>query len=180
MKKFFTISLMACCFATLSCNQQPSVNANSSAEHAENKKSETVKPAVDRAAEEASLKATELAWSETAGKKEIDNFMSFVTDDIIQLPPNARAAKGKDAVRKEWETLFGLKDSTVKWDPTLVQVSESGELGYTSGTYSLTFTDDKNLKVEEKGKYLEVWKKVDGKWKCHIDMYSADGPPKMD
>ena len=178
MKKHLTIALATLCFATVSCNQKSVTNAGNTAANAENKKPETARPAVDRAAEEASLRSTELAWSETAGKKEIDNFMNFVTDDSIQLPPNAPSAKGKDAVRKEWETLFALKDSTVKWDPTLVQVAESGELGYTSGTYSLTFTDEKGAKVEDKGKYLEVWKKIDGKWKCYIDMYSSDVPAK--
>ena len=179
MKKLITVVLTGLCIASISCNQPPSAPTNSAANHAENKRAEPAKPTVDRAAEEASLKATELAWSEAAGKKEIDSVVSFVTDDSIQLPPNAPAASGKDAVRKEWETLFALKDFTVKWNPTLVQVAESGEIGYTSGTYSLTFTDPKTGKVEDKGKYLEVWKKVDGKWKCYLDMYSSDGPAKM-
>lgn len=179
MKKLLTLVFAGVCFASISCNQPSSAPTNTAASNVGNKKAEPAKPAVDRAAEEASLKAAELAWSEAAGKKEIDNFLTFVTDDTIQLPPNAPAATGKDAVRKEWETLFGLKDSTVKWTPTLVQVAESGEIGYTSGTYSLTFTDPKAGKVEDKGKYLEVWKKVEGKWKCYIDMYSSDGPAKM-
>jgi ketosteroid isomerase-like protein len=179
MKELLTMALIAFCFAAISCNQQRNAPANISAANAATNKTEPTRPAVDRAAEEASLKATELAWSETAGKKEIDNFMNFVTDDSVQLPPNAPAAQGKDAVRKEWETLFALKDFTVKWNPTVVQVAESGELGYTSGTYSLTYTDAKGGKVEDRGKYLEVWKKVDGKWKCYQDMYSSDLPALM-
>lgn len=179
MKKLFTLVIAGLCFASVTCNKPSSPPTNSAANNVENKKTETAKPAIDRAADEASLKATELAWSEAAGKKEIDNVVSFVADDSVQLPPNAPAATGKDAVRKEWETLFALKDFTVKWNPTLVQVAESGEIGYTSGTYSLTFTDAKGGKVEDKGKYLEVWKKIDGKWKCYQDMYSSDLPVLM-
>ena len=64
----------------------------------------------------------------------------------------------------------------MKWEPAMVQVADSGELGYTSGTYTLSFTDPKAGKIEDKGKYLEVWKKVGGKWKCPLDMYSSDMP----
>jgi len=30
--------------------------------------------------------------------------------------------------------------------------------------------------VTDHGKYLEVWKKVDGKWKCSSDAYNSDTP----
>jgi hypothetical protein len=53
----------------------------------------------------------------------------------------------------------------VKWEPAMVQVADSGELGYTSGTYTLSFTDPKAGKIEDKGK-----------WKCPLDMYSSDMP----
>ena len=61
-----------------------------------------------------------------------------------------------------------------KWNTTIVQGAESGDVGYTSGAYTLEYTDDKGAKVNDKGKYLEVSKKVDGRWKCYLDMYNFD------
>jgi len=144
----------------------------------ENVKADTTKPTVNRAEEERSLRQTDVAWSDAAGKKDVDATAAFMTDDGTQLPPNAPLAKGKDAVKKEWADLLGLKDIALKWEPVNVQVADSGELGYTNGTYTLAFTDPKGAKVNDKGKYLEVWKKVDGKWKCYLDMYSSDIPAK--
>jgi ketosteroid isomerase-like protein len=135
---------------------------------------EPAKPAANRVEEEKALREADVAWSASAEKKDLEALVGFVTDDTAQLPPNAPVAKGKEAVRKEWSNILALKDSAVKWEPNMVQVADSGELGYTSGTYTLSFTDPKAGKVEDKGKYLEVWKKVDGKWKCHLDMYSSD------
>jgi ketosteroid isomerase-like protein len=157
--------------AGTSCNQSAPAKAEKSTNAV---KSEPAKPAANRDDEEKALREADIAWSASAEKKDLEALVGFVTDDTVQLPPNAPAAKGKEAVRKEWSNIFALKDSAVKWEPNMVQVADSGELGYTSGTYTLSFTDPKAGKVEDKGKYLEVWKKVDGKWTCHLDMYSSD------
>lgn len=158
-------------FLTGACNQTAQLPAG-------NVKAETAKPTVNRTAEEANLKATDIAWSEAAGKKDADAVTGFMTADGATLPPNGPVAKGVDAVKKGWAGIFGLKELSIKWEPTSVQVADSGEIGYTSGTYSLSFTDPKGAKVNDTGKYLEVWKKVDGKWKCHLDMYNSDIPLK--
>jgi len=176
MKITITLLIIGLFIITAACSQ--SVPAKS-----ENTKSETVaaekeKPAVNRTAEENELRAADVAWSEAAGKKDVDAVAGFMTDDGATLPPNEPAAKGRNAVKKGWANLLGLKDVSVKWEPTQVQVANSGEIGYTNGTYDLSFTDPKGAKVNDKGKYVEIWKKVDGKWKCYLDMYSSDIPVK--
>lgn len=134
------------------------------------------KPAVNRAEEEAALRAADLAWSDAAGRKDVDAVVSYMADDGRTLPPNEPAASGKEAVRAGWAGILALADVAIRWEPQLVQVAESGELGYTSGTYTLAFTGADGKPVSDRGKYLEVWKKVDGKWKCSQDMYSSDLP----
>jgi ketosteroid isomerase-like protein len=173
MKTAIAFLAAAMLLTATACNQSTPAkaeNANSS----NTAKTETAKPAANRAEEEKALKDADTAWSASAERKDLEALVGFVTDDTTMLPPNAPAAKGKDAVRREWTGLLGLKDVAVKWQAATVQVADSGELGYTSGTYTLSFTDPKAGKVDDKGKYLEVWKKVDGKWKCHMDMYSSD------
>jgi ketosteroid isomerase-like protein len=167
MKTFAVAIVIGLSLIFTASNQTPATKA-------ENTNAAPAKPTVSRAEEEKALREADVAWSAAGEKKDLDGLVSFVTDDSIQLPPNAPTAKGKDAVRKEWSNILGLKDVAVKWEPTTVQVADSGELGYTSGTYTLSFTDPKAGKIDDKGKYLEVWKKVDGKWKSHLDMYSSD------
>ena len=132
------------------------------------------KPAVNRVVEEKSLREADIAWSETAAKKDAEAVAAFMTDDGATLPPNEPPIKGRDAVKKGWADLLSLKDLNIKWEPSLVQVAESGEIGYTSGTWTMAWTGDKGEKMSDNGKYLEVWKKVDGKWKCYLDMYNSD------
>ena len=59
------------------------------------------------------------------------------------------------------------------WTPSFADVSISGDLGYTYGTYELR---EKTGKLVEKGNYARVWKKVLGDWKLVIDV--ADPLPK--
>jgi ketosteroid isomerase-like protein len=171
MKIAIAIVLAGLVLLTGACNQTAQAPSG-------NVKAESSKPAVNRSAEEADLKATDIAWSAAAGTKNADAVAGFMTADGATLPPNEPIAKGMEAVKKGWAGLLSLKDVEISWQPTTVQVAESGEIGYTSGTYKLAFTDPKGAKVNDTGKYLEVWKKVDGKWKCYLDMYNSDAPAK--
>ena len=131
---------------------------------------------VDRAAEEAALKALDKAWAEAANRKDLDATVAFMADDGETLAPNEPVARTKEAIRASWNGLMQLPDARISWAAERAQVAASGELGYTSGSYTLTFTGPDGKTVTDNGKYLEVWKKVDGQWKCLSDAYNSSVP----
>ena len=133
------------------------------------------KATVDRTKEEAALRAADLAWAAAAGRKDLDATVAFMAADGETLPPNGPAAKDPAAIRKIWADTLA-PGSSVDWKPVRVQVAESGELGFLSGTYTTSSNDASGKPVNDRGKYLEVWKKVDGNWKCLMDMFSSDLP----
>ncbi|PYS98809.1 MAG: DUF4440 domain-containing protein [Acidobacteria bacterium] len=178
MKLFSALILPCIAFIFAGCNQTASAPTNNANTTVATSNTTPAKPPFNRATEEARLKAADTAWSDAAGKKDVELTVSFMAEDGATLPPNQPIAKGKDAMKKDWAALLALKDVAIKWEPTTVQVSEGGELGFTSGTYTLSFTDEKGTKVNDKGKYLEVWKKIGGEWKCYLDSYNSDGPAK--
>ena len=130
----------------------------------------------DNKKEEQALRALDLAWSNAASRKDLDGVVSYMADDGETLAPNEPAARGKAAIRASWASLLGLPGVAVRWEPLKVQVAKSGEIGYTSGTYRLSYTGADGKTVSDRGKYLEVWKKVNGKWKCSSDAYNSDLP----
>lgn len=173
--RILTLLVVGLCVVMAGCSGQPAGNgANTSTNANANSNSAAAKPAVDRAAEEKALRETDLAWAAAAGKKDVDATVAFMADDGVTMSPNAPLSKGKGAIRKEWEGLTGLKDGTISWEPTTVQVAESGEMGFTTGTWKMSWTDQKQGKLEDHGKYLELWKKSGGKWLCYYDMFSSD------
>jgi ketosteroid isomerase-like protein len=132
----------------------------------------------DNTKEEEVLRALDLAWSEAANRKDLEAVVSYMADDGETLAPNEPAARGNAAIRASWSNLLGLPGVTVRWEPLRVRVAKSGELGYTSGTYTLGYTGADGKTMSDRGKYLEVWKKVNGKWKCSSDAYNSDLPAK--
>jgi uncharacterized protein (TIGR02246 family) len=114
-------------------------------------------------------------WSKAAGAKDVDKTVSYYSEDAVVMPPNAASATTKEAIRKIWKDL--LTDANISWKTKKVEVAQSGDLAFSSGTYEVTLNDPTGTPVNDRGKYLEVWKKQsDGSWKCVADAWNSDLP----
>jgi len=105
----------------------------------------------------------ELNFCKTAEEKGMNvAFLEFIADDGILLR-NDKLIKGKDNIKAY------LKNSTTKglsWKPDFVDVSTTGDLGYTYGTYTFKYKDSLGNDKESKGIFHTVWKRQqDGTWK---------------
>jgi uncharacterized protein (TIGR02246 family) len=128
-----------------------------------------------RAADEAAIRAASAAWSQAATAKDLDKAVSFYADDAVQFPNKAPATKGKENIRKNWAPMLALSGAGLSWQTSSVEVANSGELAYETGTYNFVSTDKKGKTSEEKGKYVVVWKKQrDGTWKVAVDTDNPD------
>ncbi len=131
--------------------------------------------AADTKIEEA-LRDLDAQWSAAAAAKDLDKTVSFYSDDAIVMPPNVPSATTKEAIRNIWKDMIA-STSSVSWKATRVEVAKSGDMAYLSGTYEVTLNDASGKPVNDRGKYLEVWKKqADGKWKCGADAWNSDLP----
>ena len=93
------------------------------------------------------------------------------------LPPNATRAATNETIRNVWKELLATPALAISWKAIKVELSQSADMAYVSGTYELTMNDAAGQPVNDRGKYLEVWKKQpDGKWKCGADMWNSDLP----
>jgi len=99
-------------------------------------------------------------------------FLGVVSKDA-KLLGDTRA--GPDAVR----TVFmQLPDTAVlKWEPAFVDVSASGDFGYTWGRYTLTLPGVKGKPPYIKmGTYVTIWRRQPGgEWKVVLDGGNPDG-----
>jgi len=114
------------------------------------------------------------------------------TAAVLALPPAAAgpahtqdsAAKTLTKLDDEWSAAAAARDVSISWKTSHAEVSRSGELGFTAGTYEASFKGPDGGPLREKGKYLCTWKlQQDGTWKATHDMWNADtkqhdpGPP---
>ena len=63
------------------------------------------------------------------------------------------------------------KDNHLSWTPVGADISASGDLGYTYGTYEFRSIGKDGKTSVEQGKYTSIWKmQKDGSWKVVLDM----------
>ena len=116
---------------------------------------------------------------ETANKKFVAAFAkqdaagvaAAYSADANVFPPNAPIIKSRDGIQKMWRDVMNSGIATVSLVTT--EVESAGNLAYESGTYEMKMKDGK---VADRGKYCVVWKKVNGQWMLHRDIWSTDLP----
>ncbi len=131
-------------------------------------------PADTRAADEAAIRAADVAWSKAADAKKVDDILSYYTDDASSLVDKGPIATGKQAIGDSWRDLFSM-GYAISWQPTKVEVAQSGDLGYSQGTYEQSISGSQGNPVMSKGKYVVVWKKdAAGAWKAVAEIANSD------
>lgn len=104
-------------------------------------------------------------------------FQEYVHKDGVLLRPYTMPIVGFDAIKRILDE--GNTDFTLTWSPLYGDVSLSGELGYTYGTYALEFKNEKGKAEIRKGTYVSVWKKDEsGQWKWVLDTGNPGLEPK--
>ena len=132
-------------------------------------------PAVDTAAEAKALIQLDDDWSKAAATRDAEKVASFYAEDALAYPPNEPLATGRPTAQKVWAAYLADSTFSISWKTDHAEVAASGDLGFTAGTYEDSFRGPDGQMVNEKGKYLCVWKKqADGTWKAMHDMWNSD------
>jgi ketosteroid isomerase-like protein len=123
------------------------------------------------------LRELDAEWGKAAAAKDIERTIAYYSDEAIVLPPNAATAATNQTIRNVWKDMLASPNLAITWKPDKVQIANSGDMGWVSGTYELTMNNASDKATNDHGKYLEVWEKqTDGNWKCRADMWSSDLP----
>lgn len=122
------------------------------------------------------LLAVDDAWSQTARAKDFDKFVSFMSPDATMMLPGSPALSGEKAIRENAGPMWKAPGFDLSWKASRAEVTASGDLGYTVGTYKLTMNNAAGVPVVDSGKFLTTWQKVNGTWKVLDDIVNSDGP----
>ena len=130
------------------------------------------KPAgAGNAAVRAAVEAGNKKFTDGAVKKDAALIAGAYTVDAEAFPPNSGVVKGRPALQKLWQSVLdsGIAGIELK----TIEVESAGSFAYETGTYSMKTKDGK---VADHGKYVVVWKQVDGQWLLHRDIWSTSVP----
>lgn len=128
---------------------------------------------VDVEAEEQTIERLRGEWLEAENRKDVEATMAFMSDDVILHVANIPQFLGKDALREPFSDYIRNRlISTDSWS-SRIDVSSSGDMAYDIGT-SLAKVRGQEGPIEVKQKYLNIWKKTGGDWKCVASSWSED------
>ncbi len=136
-------------------------------------------PVDNRAEVEKTIRELDHQWAQASLKHDVDATVAFYADDAHVLPPDAPLATGKADIRAVW--VLNLNPAySLNWEATKVEVAQSGDLAYVTGTYifkPVSSSDMTPTTPAEVGKMVEVFKKqADGSWKVTADIWNRDTP----
>ena len=96
---------------------------------------------------------------------------ALYTSNAQLFPTHSDIVSGTEAIQKFWQGVItsGVKGATL----TTLDVDGQGDTAYEVGKYALT---GEGGKVLDNGKYIVVWKREQGKWQLHRDIWNSSMP----
>ncbi len=120
------------------------------------------------------LRQLEAKFMQAAEEKGSQGYMSYYADDAVELPNSYSAIQGKVEIAKTMGFLDD-KNNRLTWTPVGADISSSGDLGYTWGTYEFHSRDKNGSPTTDHGKYTSIWKlQKDGSWKVVLDIGNSN------
>ena len=106
---------------------------------------------------------------------DVEEEMSFISDETFFIPPNGSPIVGLSEVRRLIEETIESKTKPVgnlkKGTPHL-WLSSLGDMAIIRGIYKIV-RDENDRQVEEKGHYITIYRKLNGKWKLLGEMWNS-------
>ena len=108
------------------------------------------------------LHAAETAFAATMAARDLGAFATFIADDAVFIN-GGKPLRGKAAIVAHWQRFYAGPRAPFSWKPEIVEVVESGRLGYSEGPVS----DPDGVVV---ARYASTWRlDADGQWKIVFD-----------
>ena len=108
-----------------------------------------------------------------------DGYVSYLADDATELENGNPILSGKENIRRALGPYS--PDMSLTWTPVKAEMSSSGDLGYTFGTYIFKSQTKAGQLATNYGKYTTIWRKQkDESWKVVLDMGNSALTPEID
>lgn len=102
---------------------------------------------------------------------DVETIANNYTEDAIVMVPDANALHGREGAEAFISGVLSLGVTAVDFET--VEVDALGDTAIEIGLYSLYAGEQ----MVDMGKYLVVWKNVDGEWLMHRDIFNTSMAP---
>lgn len=163
-----TLILVAAAAAALACQSQDTATEQGS----------DTTPAVDAEAVRAAITANDEAFGQAFNAGDAATIVALYTPDAVLLPPNEPRIEGSAGIQESFAGMFEeAPGATLDLTTEDVQVAAAGDYAYGVGSFSISGSAPDGSEWSDQGKYVAIWKNIEGEWKMVLDTWSSDSPP---
>src|SRR4029078_11877903 len=125
--------------------------------------------------EGAALMQTSRDWARTAASGDLEQTLSFWSDDAIVMPPGQSAVVGKAAIREFLQRTSTIPGFSITWEPEQATVANDADLGFLVEGDRVTSAEANRALREQFGRAVTLWRKDSmGRWKRVVDTWNEN------
>jgi uncharacterized protein (TIGR02246 family) len=115
------------------------------------------------------IESADEMFMETSRKGDAAGLAALYTEEGQLMPPNAGFQIGRQAIQAFWQAVVdaGIKEARLE----IREVEVHGDTVIEVGEYTLHGEGGTEL---DAGKYIVIWKRKDGRWKLHRDIFNSN------
>jgi uncharacterized protein (TIGR02246 family) len=117
----------------------------------------------------AAIEAANAEFAAATSRGEAAAVAAMYTERGQLFPPNEKIVEGRAAIERYWKA--AIESGIKAIELTTTEVEGLGDSAVEVGSYTLF---GKDRRAVDRGKYLVLWKRVDGVWKLHRDCWNSN------
>lgn len=165
MKTIQTITLSTfLLLGAVSCNQQ-------APKETEDSMNDSQQEQTDLQSLKAEIQKKENNLADAENNKNIDDALSYYSDDIISYPPKKEARKGKQALRDHYQEMNAKDTSHATVSFNTIDVMKEGDMVVETGSWTV---NNRNNESTNHGIYMAVFKMENGEYRCVREIWNSD------
>jgi len=138
----------------------------------------TTTPKVDIQAEKDLIQNYEDQWTVALQSGDAEKIVGFYATEAVSMRSNQPVYIGLNAIRNGIESM--LADTTLIFNTytgkvDAIEISVSGDMAYSYGHDEIMVKTKDGL-VKDEGKWVDIWKKIDGQWKVTVSCGNSNKP----
>jgi uncharacterized protein (TIGR02246 family) len=120
----------------------------------------------------AEIAANNRAFEKAVATGNVDAIAALFAPDIMALPPDGPVVTGREAVRQLWASAISEHGMT-SCHLTTDQLDVVGDVASEVGHATMSMAPPGGKSETATIKYLVVWKRLNGTWLLHRDIWNA-------
>ena len=110
------------------------------------------------------------------GRGDAGAVAALYTEDGYLLAAGAPMVRGPEGIQQVLQGMMGMGVTGIELHSE--ELTVEGDTAYEVGTATVTIRPPDQDPIQDPAKYVIIWKRVEGDWKLHVDIFNSDTPPQ--